>query len=62
MHNRAARLHDHLLSQMPAAIEMLRRMVSINSFTANPQGVDELGRLTADVLLPWAFRRVRGIR
>ena len=55
MHNRAARLHDHLLSQMPAAIEMLRRMVSINSFTANPRGVDELGRLTAECFAPLGF-------
>lgn len=33
---------------LPEALGWLRRMVAINSFTNNPAGVDELGRLTAE--------------
>src|SRR5256885_4893143 len=40
---------------MPAALEMLRQMVGINSFTANRQGVDRLGRLTAECFAPLGF-------
>ena len=44
-------LHD----QMPAALEMLRQMVAINSFTANREGVNRLGRLTAESFKPLGF-------
>lgn len=40
---------------MPAALEMLRQMVGINSFTANRQGVNRLGRLTAEYFKPLGF-------
>jgi glutamate carboxypeptidase len=36
-----------LEDQFPTFLDLLRQMVSINSFTANPQGVNELGDLTA---------------
>ncbi len=48
-------LHDFLEKQMPAALEMLRRMVSLNSFTANPEGVNRLGRFTAECFGPLRF-------
>jgi glutamate carboxypeptidase len=41
-------LKAFLESQMPPALEMLRQMVEINSFTGNADGVNRLGRLTAD--------------
>jgi glutamate carboxypeptidase len=46
---------DFLRSQMPAALEMLQRMVEINSYTGNRDGVNRLGRLTADCFAPLGF-------
>jgi glutamate carboxypeptidase len=40
---------------MPFAMEMLKEMVDINSFTANREGVNRLGRLTAEKFSPWGF-------
>jgi len=40
---------------MPAALEMLREMVGINSFTGNREGVNKLGRLTAEFFAPLGF-------
>ena len=54
MQNRAS-LKDFLESQMPAALEMLRQMVGINSYTANRDGVNQLARLTADCFAPLGF-------
>ena len=48
-------LREFLHSQMPAALEMLRQMVGINSFTANPEGVNRLGRFTAECFAPLGF-------
>ena len=48
-------LREFLNSQMPAALEMLRQMVGINSFTANPEGVNRLGRFTAECFAPVGF-------
>ena len=48
-------LTEFLNSQMPAALEMLRQMVGINSFTANPDGVNRLGRFTAECFAPLGF-------
>ena len=48
-------LRQTLESQMPAALEMLRRMVEINSFTGNREGVDRLGRLTAECFAGLGF-------
>jgi glutamate carboxypeptidase len=41
-------LNNFLAGQMPAALEMLRKMVGINSFTSNREGINQLGRLTAE--------------
>lgn len=40
---------------MPAALEMLREMVGINSYTENPVGVDRLGEFTARCFAPLGF-------
>jgi glutamate carboxypeptidase len=50
-----APLTEFLNDQMPAALEMLRRMVGINSFTSNRDGVNKLGRLTAESFAPLGF-------
>src|SRR5438477_4224715 len=49
-------LGDFLDAQTPAALEWLQRMVAINSFTANREGVNRLGRLTAECFAPLGFR------
>jgi glutamate carboxypeptidase len=49
-------LLNHLEAQLPAALELLRQMVGINSYTANPQGVNELARLTARSFEPLGFK------
>src|SRR5947208_14183115 len=50
-----ASLTEYLKRQMPAALEMLRQMVGINSFTGNREGVNNLGRLTAECFAPLGF-------
>ena len=40
---------------MPAALEMLRQLVGINSFTGNREGVNRLGRFTAECFTPLGF-------
>jgi glutamate carboxypeptidase len=40
---------------MPAALEMLRPMVGINSFTVNLNGVNQLSRFTAECFAPLGF-------
>jgi glutamate carboxypeptidase len=49
-------LQNWLRSQMPEAMEWLRRMVGINSFTANAEGVNWLGALTAECFEPLGFQ------
>lgn len=48
-------LRDFIVGQMPFALDLLRRMVEINTFTANPEGVNRLGRLTAECFTPLGF-------
>ncbi len=50
-----AKLHDYLESELPAALELLRQMVGINSFTLNPAGVNQLARFTAESFAPLGF-------
>src|SRR5438552_3307689 len=40
---------------LPEAMHWLRRMVGINSFTANAEGVNWLGALTAECFAPLGF-------
>jgi glutamate carboxypeptidase len=48
-------LEDYLESKMPAAMELLRKMVGINSFTGNPEGVNKLSRFTAAAFADLGF-------
>src|SRR3989475_9627664 len=48
-------LTEFLRNQMPEALELLRQMVGINSFTSNKDGVDRLGRFTAECFAPLGF-------
>ena len=45
----------YLEESMPNYIELLRRMVEINSFTANAQGVNQLGQLTTQIFSQLGF-------
>lgn len=51
----AAALTTFLEGQLPAALELLRQMVGINSFTANRDGVNRLARFTAEAFSPLGF-------
>ena len=48
-------LHRHFTDNLPDYLELLREMVEINSFTANPVGVNRLGRHTADIFADLGF-------
>ena len=52
----SAQIKNFLEQQLPAALDMLRQMVEINSYTANPAGVNRLSRLTADCFAELGFR------
>ena len=45
----------HLTQNLPDNLANLQQMVAINSFTANPAGVNELGYLTAKTFAPLGF-------
>jgi glutamate carboxypeptidase len=45
----------YLESRLPGALEILRQMVEMNSFTANVSGVNELADFTAQCFLPFGF-------
>lgn len=47
-----ARLRPFLESRLPATLDALRRMVEINSWTENRDGVNRVGRLTAELFAP----------
>lgn len=49
-------LRAFLQADQAAALELLREMVGINSFTDNPDGVNRLGRLTAECFAPLGFQ------
>jgi len=48
-------LNQFLESQLPRALEMLRQMVGINSFTLNREGIKRLGQYTAECFAPLGF-------
>jgi len=50
-----ASLTAFLETQMPSGLEMLRQMVGINSYTSNREGVNRLGRFTAECFAPLGF-------
>lgn len=45
----------YLENKLPYYLDLLQQMVAINSFTANPAGVNRLGRLTADIFANLGF-------
>jgi glutamate carboxypeptidase len=49
-------LFDQATTFLPEALEWLRRMVAINSFTTNAAGVDALGALTSEAFKELGFR------
>jgi glutamate carboxypeptidase len=51
----AARLRETLQKLMPQALGHFESMVGINSFTANKDGVNQLGRFTAECFAPLGF-------
>src|ERR1041385_7713924 len=51
----SASLIQFLRGQLPAGLELLRQMVGINSFTENREGVNRLGRFTANCFAPFGF-------
>jgi len=50
-----AELNRWIQAHLPGALEFLREMVAINSWTRNPAGVNELARLTAGHFAPLGF-------
>ncbi len=48
-------LRSWLAGRLPAALDLLRRMVDINSWTENREGVNRLARLTAESFAPLGF-------
>jgi glutamate carboxypeptidase len=51
-----ALLFAFLESRLAPALDLLRRMVAINSHTLNPAGVNRLGQLTAEAFAELGFR------
>src|SRR5689334_9477950 len=45
--------------QLPATLEFLRRMVEMNSFTENAEGVDRLGDVIAEQFVELGFEAAR---
>ena len=48
-------LKSFLEKEKPAALEFLRQMVGINSWTLNPEGVNRLAKFTAENFAPLGF-------
>lgn len=46
---------DDCSQDLPEAFKFLRRMVEVNSHFANPEGVNEVGRIVADQFAPMGF-------
>lgn len=49
------RIRSYLHQNMPDYLAMLQQMVAVNSFTANPAGVNELGQITAGIFAALGF-------
>jgi glutamate carboxypeptidase len=48
-------LQTNLQEHLPQHLDLLRQMVNINSFTSNPAGVNELGKMTAETFSKLGF-------
>ena len=53
--NLAPQLKTHFETNLSRYLALLKQMVDINSFTANPTGINELGQLTAEAFAPLGF-------
>lgn len=53
------KLQTYLEEQLPRYLDLLRSMVEINSFTGNPEGVNTLADLTAEIFAPLGFQARR---
>jgi len=51
-----AQIEQYLKDHLPAYLDLLQQMVVINSFTSNPQGVNRLGELTAQIFSELGFQ------
>lgn len=49
------RLREHFESHLPSYLDLLKRMVAINSFTANSAGINALGELTSEAFARLGF-------
>jgi glutamate carboxypeptidase len=49
-------LEKYLKDNLPTYLDLLRQMVAINSFTANPEGVNRLGAFTAELFAALGFQ------
>lgn len=56
MPNPTNQMMSYFQERLPGYFDLLGKMVSINSFTANAAGVNELGELTAQVFTPQGFQ------
>jgi len=56
MDNAAVKIQNFLENRLIEYLDILQQMVAINSFTANAQGVNELGKLTAEVFAQRGFQ------
>ncbi len=54
-----ASIRQDLQQRQPAYLDLLRQMVEVNSFTANPAGVNRLGDLTAEAFGELGFQATR---
>ncbi len=54
-----ARIRQDIQQRQPAYLDLLRRMVEINSFTANAAGVNRLGDLIAEAFAELGFQAAR---
>jgi glutamate carboxypeptidase len=52
----STKLSEYLNIRLPYYIDLLRQMVEINSFTTNPEGVNQLGALTANAFDSLGFK------
>lgn len=49
-------IQQYLQENLDRYSDILRQMVEINSFTANPQGVNTLGKLSAELFEQLGFQ------
>jgi glutamate carboxypeptidase len=56
MNNASLKIQNFLEDRLFEYLDILQQMVAINSFTANAQGVNELGKLTAEVFARRGFQ------